>query len=128
MSISRNVILGFGLALITSAVALAAVHYHTPEKSDFEQAFCPAIYNEQSYQRGDLDHYAMLIPGKDGWIFRTENDFRSNWRNNNQTMNYLRGLQEAFKRNNADLVIVMPPVRGLVHADMLLSEYKKKFN
>jgi alginate biosynthesis protein AlgX len=128
MNITRTTIVGVSfLALATSAAAFTTA-YSSSGKSDLAQAFCPKIYNEQSYRGGDLDHYAMLIPGKGGWIFRTKNDFRSDWKNSNQTINYLRDLQEAFKKKNADLVIVMPPVRGLVHFDEMLSEYKKKFS
>ena len=96
--------------------------------NDVSKAFCPAIYDKASYAKGDLDHYAMLIPGQNGWIFRTENDFRSDWTNNEEAISQLQIVQAAFKKNNADLVIVMPPVRGLVDADRLSPESNKKYN
>ncbi|MCE7887539.1 MAG: hypothetical protein DYH13_08600 [Alphaproteobacteria bacterium PRO2] len=76
--------------------------------------------NEKAYKDKGAQTYATLIPGQDGWIFRTKNDFRSNWTISEATQERLLALQEAMRANNAELVIVMPPVRGMIHANELL--------
>ena len=97
------------------------------ETASVSDAFCKELKDEAAYDKKKIAHYKMLIPGKDEWIFRTENDFRQNWHINKKTVTYLRNLQDAMKTQNADLVIVMPPIRGMVHNDKVRNADRQKF-
>ncbi len=97
------------------------------ERNELSESFCPDLANQQVYEQKKMEHYSILIPGKDGWVFRTENDFRKDWEINDKTLNYLLTLQNAFRMHNAELVMLMPPVRGLAHYDKLFRKDKKKY-
>ena len=120
-------LLALTLVLALTGGSAAAAYYSMSEKNELADLFCNDLKKDSVYEKNDLENYAHLIPGKDGWIFRTQNDFRSQWDVNDKTAGYLMALQDAFKRKNADLVIVIPPVRGMVHADNLFRKEKKAY-
>src|SRR5687768_2151014 len=120
-------LLALTLVLAFTGGSATAAYYSMSEKNELADLFCNDLKRDSVYEKNDLENYAHLIPGKGGWIFRTQNDFRSQWVVNDKTTGYLMALQDAFKRKNADLVIVMPPVRGMVHADNLFRKEKKTY-
>lgn len=97
------------------------------EREDISLAFCDALADEDSYKTKNLDMYSTLIPGKDGWVFRTNNDFRKDWGIKQRTLSRLLDLQSAMRAHNAELVILVPPVRGMVHAKQMLDADRKKY-
>jgi alginate biosynthesis protein AlgX len=128
MSIKKLVILVVVLVLVSS-VAVAGYMF-MPEEADSELsgAFCKELDDKSTYAKNNMDNYSVLIPGKNGWIFRTENDFRADYTLNDKTKKYLVSLTQALKSKGSDLVIVFPPARGLIHSDELLRQYKRKYD
>lgn len=119
----------FGTAIFVLSGTAAAYWFTAQEKPTGELAgvFCPDMANEQAYKDKKVQTYATLIPGKDGWIFRTKNDFRSDWAISNDVTQHILGLQEAMRTHNAELVIIMPPVRGMIHVSEMLEKDKKTY-
>lgn len=128
VSLKKTLLLTGGVILVATSVAGAA--WLWSERNVLSASFCPALADDATYEANGLEPYAKIIPGKQGWIFRTKNDFRPEWAASDKTVGYLLSLQNAFKAHNASLVIVMPPVRGLVHADQLpyFSKVKLRMN
>jgi alginate biosynthesis protein AlgX len=113
-------------AVETAAKVSQAVQPQEPEE-DISSAFCTAMADEKSYEDNNLDTYSTLIPGKDGWVFRTNNDFRKDWAADQATISRLLALQSAMRVHNAELVTLMPPVRGMVHAKEMQDADRVKY-
>lgn len=125
MSSSRKAVV-FSLVLaLTSSTAAVAWRYMPG--NEVSSAFCWALRKPETYEKKNLEHYSLLVPGKNGWVFRTENDIRQNWSVNDKTAHYLLSLQKAFKSRNADLVVVMPPVRGMVQYAELSQRNRERY-
>ncbi|NCC20848.1 MAG: hypothetical protein EOM26_00125 [Alphaproteobacteria bacterium] len=108
--------------------ALTGVGYIVkPKASEIDEAFCSKLEIDENYEKYGLEHYQNLIKGKDGWIFRTENDFRSDFTINEETTRYLLAAQEAFRQQGTELVMLYPPVRGLIHATHVKDEDLEKY-
>ena len=115
-------------AVATALIGLGFLYSKNPSYAkELDGVFCEELSDPQSYKKKSLDHFAMLIEGKGGWIFRTHNDFRNDWSVKPETLDYLKQLDQAFKKRNAELVLVIPPVRGMVHADRLSRIHKKTY-
>lgn len=112
---------------LLAAGGAAAYHYEIWEKNELKDSFCSKMSNKKLYNELKVENYATLIPGKEGWIFRTGNDFRTEWALNDTTIGYMTELRDALKEKNVDIVFVMPPIRGLVHADEMYRRYKGKY-
>lgn len=125
MLLKKTLLLGSALFLIGASGT--AGYRLWPEKNELASSFCSKLEDEKIYDENGLSNYSRLIPGKNGWIFRTKNDFRSDWKINDKTTNYLLSLQDAFSKHNQTLVIVMLPVRGLVHADQLFRHHRDEY-
>lgn len=125
----NKTILAVSVALTTllAAGGVTAYHYEIWDKNELKGSFCSRMNNEKLYSELKVENYATLIPGKDGWIFRTGNDFRTDWALKPQTIAYLTELRDALKQKNVDIVYVMPPIRGMVHSDELFRRYKSKY-
>ncbi|HEY8189289.1 MAG TPA: alginate O-acetyltransferase, partial [Micavibrio sp.] len=83
--------------------------------------------DEAVYDQYKFDSYKMLVPGENGWIFRSENDLRNDFRIDSEALNNLENLAAAYKTRGIDLVMLLVPTRGLIHADQLRPEDQKKY-
>lgn len=82
-----------------------------------EPLLCEALGQNKTYDTNKS--YRKLIEGKDGWIFRTKTDFRSNFKMNEALKGRLTRLYKAFQVHNIDLVIALLPTRGMMHHDYI---------
>lgn len=119
----------FGAAVFAVSGTAAAYWFTAREKptGELAGAFCPGMADEQAYKDKRVQTYATLIPGKDGWVFRTKKDFRNDWAISGDITRRILDLQNAMRAHNADLVIVMPPVRGMIHTNEVLEQDKKAY-
>jgi alginate biosynthesis protein AlgX len=95
---------------------------------DITPIFCSALGNEEMYSQNSYGSYKLLIPGKNGWIFRTQSDFKSNFALSRQTLNNFDEFNQALKKKNIELVILMTPTRGLMHSEFIPQEQIKSQN
>jgi alginate biosynthesis protein AlgX len=120
------------LSFVLLSAALIALYTDTAQANPLKPEagggyFCNDMANEASYKGSSLNHFATLIPGQDGWIFRTNNDFRQNWDTTPHTLDYMKELKAALATRNAELVLVIPPIRGLTSAQKLTSAQRATY-
>lgn len=109
------------LALFAPAAALAAekdAAAAKPAAGAGGDYMCPALQKPESY-RGGKKSYRLLVRGKDGWLFRTETDFKEDFALKPEMLDYFKTLGQAFKRKGVDLVLLMPPTRAIVHPSVI---------
>jgi alginate biosynthesis protein AlgX len=129
----KHIIIKSGL-LSCAAVAILAAggtayrFYAKPQPTSLTSGlFCPQMADVEAYKNNGVQSYATLIPGQNDWIFRTKNDFRTDWKIEDQTLKSILELQKAMRTHNAELILVISPVRGMVHSDALLAADQKKY-
>lgn len=117
-------------AAAVSGIALAGIWGYDAwkERSYLGKYFCADMGNEATYDKYNIEHYRMLIPGRGDRIFRTENDFRTDWHVEDRTIKYLQRLQAALKTHNADLVLAFAPSRGMTDYNHIKSSYRRKLS
>jgi alginate biosynthesis protein AlgX len=74
---------------------------------------CPALKKKESYKSWPSFRY--LVEGKDGWIFRTQTDFKSDFTINEAAGRRLQRLNAALADKNVKLVLSVLPTRGMMH-------------
>lgn len=76
-------------------------------------AACSALRDEAAYKKIKQEPYTYLVPGGDGWIFRTQNDMQSNFMPPPQSMRWYKDVRDALKAKGTDLVMLLIPTRGM---------------
>jgi alginate biosynthesis protein AlgX len=80
---------------------------------------CPQAAQATFYEQPELKNYATLVEAKDQWLFRTRSDFRTDFGLDENGYRALKRLRDGLAQRGVELVLVMPPSRGLLHADRL---------
>ncbi len=89
---------------------------------------CPAINDRNIYKDKENEDFAMMIAGKDGWLFRSHFDLKFRFKLTERTIDSFRRLGDAFRSKGTELVIVMMPTRGLVHYNQLTPQELEEFD
>ncbi len=79
---------------------------------------CKALYDEAAYGE-EFEDYKMLLPGKEGWIFRTKSDFKTDFPLSEENKAWFLKFQEALKSQKINSVFAIIPTRGMAAATML---------
>lgn len=80
---------------------------------------CPAAADPANYTTKYLSSYRTLVQGRDGWLFRSEADLLLQFGPKPEGLQRLAELRNAFKQRGIEMVIMVQPPRGLMHADKL---------
>ncbi|HRC26274.1 MAG TPA: hypothetical protein PKX87_02455, partial [Alphaproteobacteria bacterium] len=72
---------------------------------------CPKLAEDDTY-RGKNKLFKYIIPGKDGWLFRTV-DFRQDFHFSDRALKAFATIDTALKAQGVDLVILLQPPRGI---------------
>ncbi len=78
---------------------------------------CPALNNPQSYEKRRAQKY--LVPGTADWLFISKKDFMQDFKLKEETITAFANFQKSLKKHGTDLVLVVPPQRGLMHPDKI---------
>lgn len=78
---------------------------------------CTALKDSNAYKNNKS--YKMLESGHDGWVFRTNVDFKDNFELNNAELERFKRLKQAFEYKNIELAIALLPTRGMMHHSMV---------
>lgn len=89
-----------------------------PEQKFPDFASCPGLRDLTAYGDKNED-YAFLVAGKDGWVFRTKQDTRTEFEIDKQNMQLWQKLTTLLKSKGTDLVIAYTPTRAMVAKDFL---------
>jgi len=117
------------LAMVAVLFFLLPVSYAVAADTDedISSIFCKDMAKAETYEEKQFESYKMLIPGDDGWIFRTETDLISDFTFTREGVQNMRDLNQAFESRGIKLVFFMTPTRGLVHGQHISDEDKKRF-
>ncbi len=117
-------------ALIWAAILLAPLaQAQAPQYAvDLCCDLCSRAADRSAYTTKFLQSFATLIQGRDGWLFRSEDDLRTTFGPDAGGYQGLRRLRAALKKRGVDLAMVYQPPRGLMHADKLPPSVRKQYN
>ncbi len=87
---------------------------------------CSKLSEEKTY--GDDNSFKFLVSGKNGWIFRTEMDFKQDLELSDWSVESFKRLRKAFLYNGTELSVIMIPTRGIVGSENILPPYAKQYN
>jgi len=89
---------------------------------------CPQAANRSAYTTKFLQSFTTLVQGRDGWLFRSDDDLRTSFGPDAEGTAYLKRFRDALKARGVELVMVYQPSRGIMHADKLAEASRKQFN
>jgi alginate biosynthesis protein AlgX len=117
-------------ALTVVALAAAAPAAHAAPNYVVEACctLCPQAANRAAYSTGFLRSFTTLVQGKDGWLFRSDDDLRTSFGPDAEGTAALKRFAGALRQRGVSLVMVYQPSRGLMHADKLPPAMRKQFN
>ncbi len=124
-----------GLSPLALATCLAAAGLQAEERSKAPQyqvedccSLCPAAHDASRYTTNYMKNFTTLIDAQDAWLFRTEEDLRTEFGTSAEGYRMLKQLRDAFKSRGVELVVVYQPTRGLVNRSKLKPEDQNRFN
>ncbi|NBA94861.1 alginate biosynthesis protein AlgX [Pseudomonas sp. R5(2019)] len=113
-----NTLQGFAALCLLSAPAWAPAAQ--PEYSvEACCQLCPQAAQATLYEPLGLKNFATLVQTKDQWLFRTQSDLRTDFGLDEIGYKALKRLRDGLAQRGVELVLVLPPSRGLLHADRL---------
>ncbi|MBD9416651.1 alginate O-acetyltransferase [Pseudomonas sp. PDM16] len=127
MKVSLSARSSLALGLLLSASSAMAVQFPQYE-IELIDGLCPAAANPGSYNTKELDFHSTLIDGRDGWLFRTKNDLRTDIGTTPEGYAQLKRFRDALKARGTELLIVFQPTKGLVVRNKLTPEWHAKFD
>ncbi len=113
---TRAIFLSILFGLLFSVYPQAVFSEEKGNYPDFSE--CEALRNDEAYGE-KYEDYRYLIQGRDGWIFRTKQDFRQSYKTTDEATTSLKRMVAAFKKRGVDLVIAFMPTRGMAAAEFL---------
>lgn len=80
---------------------------------------CPAAADPANYDTKFLNSFKTLVQGRDGWLFRSEADLLTDFAPTPEGLKLLAEFRRELQRRGVELVMMIQPPRGLMHADKL---------
>jgi len=77
---------------------------------------CKELQDPAQYEDKKVDSYAMLLAGKDGWIFRTKSDFKMDYTPDKTRFAQFLQFQKTLEKKGIKLYISFLPNRGIIGA------------
>ena len=108
------------LLFLLSFLVLSAPVFATP--------FCEELRNPAAYKKHDLDNYALMIGGHDGYIFRSGKLHKTGYILKKDNQDIFKIFAHALKDVGTQIILVYPPHRPLVHADKIKAKDIKSFD
>ena len=120
------------LAAAAAAAMLLAVSPSARAEPNYTVERCcdlgPQAANRAAYTTRFLQSFTTLVQGKDGWLFRTDDDLRTSFGPDAEGMRSLKRLNAALQSRGVELVMVYQPSRGLMHADKLPASARRQYD
>jgi alginate biosynthesis protein AlgX len=124
-----------GLSPLALAICLAATGLRAEEQSKAPVyqvedccSLCPAAHDASQYSTNYMKNFTTLIDAQDAWLFRTQEDLRTEFGTSAAGYRMLKELRDAFKSRGVELVVVYQPTRGLVNRNKLKAEDRARFD
>lgn len=90
-------------------------------------AICPQAENPAAYGDSFLNEFKFLKEANNGWLFRTEKDWITQFETSPGGYAELKRFNDTLKDKGVQLVLVYVPTRGLMHGDKLTVTQKNNF-
>ena len=103
---------GLGIAALLAAAVVGAA----PARAADDFRLCAAVEDADKYDGND---FLMLRQGLDGWLFRDRADFRVLKPLEKEKLAGIADLAAGLRQRGTQLVIVVPPTRGIAAAGKL---------
>jgi alginate biosynthesis protein AlgX len=111
------------LGALLPAALLPALEARAAQFPNYKVAaccqLCPAASDPARYDTKFLDSFKTLVQGSDGWVFRSEADLLMNFGMEPDGVRRMAAFRNALAQRGTELVVVVQPPRGLMHADKL---------
>lgn len=78
---------------------------------------CAALKDRSAYDQKKVDAYAILVPGLNGWLFRSSSDFRMNFEFDEARIEQLARFQRILESKGTRLYTGYLPNRGILAAE-----------
>lgn len=116
-------------ALAAALLAAAQGAQAAPEYSVQRTGpLCAVAQDPATYNTKYLSFFTALVQGQDDWLFRSENDLRTDFGTTPYGWSQFRRLRDALKAKGVELMVVYQPTRGLVNREKLTPDEKAHFN
>jgi alginate biosynthesis protein AlgX len=89
---------------------------------------CPAAHDAKNYTTRYQQNFTTLVQAQGDWLFRTQEDLRTEFNTTPAGYKRMQQLHDAFKKRGVELVIVYQPTRGLVNRNKLNPQDKARFD
>jgi len=117
-SVFRSLILGAVLWSAAQSSPAADAGFPVFEAAPCCQ-LCPHAADPAAYNTKFLDAFRTLVQGSDGWLFRAESDLSAQFGTTPEGLDRLVEFQRALRERGTELVVMVQPPRGLMHAEKL---------
>jgi len=91
-------------------------------------SLCPAAHDAKNYVTRYQQNFTTLVQAQGDWLFRTQEDLRTEFDTTPEGYRRLQQLHDAFKSKGIELVLVYQPTRGLVDRNKLFPADRDKFD
>lgn len=88
---------------------------------------CPAAADPATYAEGYLQSFRQLIQGRDGWLFRSEDDFKTHFALSPKSYSDLGRFRAALAARGVTLVMLPLPPRGLIEWQQIEDRDRERF-
>lgn len=89
---------------------------------------CPQAHDAKNYTTRYQQNFTTLVQAQGDWLFRTQEDLRTEFNTTPEGYRRLKQLHDAFKSKGVELVVVYQPTRGLVNRNKLNPQEKAAFD
>ena len=89
---------------------------------------CPEAHDATNYTTRDQQNFTTLVQAEGDWLFRTQEDLRTEFDTTPAGYKRMQQLHDAFKSKGVELVVVYQPTRGLVNRNKLMPTERDKFD
>lgn len=89
---------------------------------------CPEAHDAKNYTTRYQQNFTTLVQAKGDWLFRTQEDLRTQFETTPAGYKRMQQLHDAFKSKGVELVVVYQPTRGLVNRSKLMPAERASFD
>jgi alginate biosynthesis protein AlgX len=89
---------------------------------------CPEAHDAKNYVTRYQQNFTTLVQAQGDWLFRTQEDLRTEFNTTPEGYRRMQELHDAFKSKGVELVVVYQPTRGLVDRNKLFPAERDKFD
>ena len=89
---------------------------------------CPEAHDAKKYTTRYQQNFTTLVQAEGDWLFRTQEDLRTEFDTTPAGYQRMQQLHNAFKSKGVELVVVYQPTRGLVNRNKLMPSERERFD